>query len=436
MEPVGDVQNAREEVHLVDMTAICGSLEQTTNTSPPKPSAIPSHPLTTTTKQHFQDQKQHEEHSEGPNQAHQPTNENAPPSPCSQPTDSTLTEKSLQTQTENGGHWEGVSQLYVTNAQTNQPSVQHLPAKPENGGYWDNPSHVYATNIPSNQTSSPENPPGVSTWHAANPQTNQALPSTTHDHPPAAGWPEPNQQVKPENVVYCEGISQVYQTNTPATQPLSPSPHNQPPTFTWPEQNLQGKPENGGYWENQSQAHTISTPTIQTLPASPLDNSAVAAWQDQNLQAKPENGRYWEGLTQVYTTSTNHPVLPPPHHYPPFPAWTEENIQVQPDAGRYWERLPQAYAPNASAQPLPPSHSTLHQFHQPFPSWPEQNIQIQNIQPQAGGYWEAPFRQTGPYTIAAPGTYHGPQNQEEVMLQGHMYNVGGTYDQGQVRCND
>lgn len=439
MEPVGDVQNAREEVHLEDMTAVCDSLEQTTNTSPPRPSTILSHsflPTTTiTTEQHFQDHNEHEDRSEGLNQAQRPRNESAPPSPHGQATHSTLTEKHLQAQPDNGGHWEGVPQLYVTNAQTIQPSVQHLPANPEDGGYWDDPSRVYTTNIPSpsNQTSPPPNNPGVSTWHATNPDTTQALPSSTHENPPAAVWPEPNQQDKLENGIYCEGTSQVYQTKTKATQPLSPSPHNHPPTFTWPEQSLQAQPENGGYWESQSQAHTISTPTIQTLPASPLNNSAVAAWQDQNLQAKAESGRYWEGLTQVYTTSTNHPVLPPPHHYPQFPAWSEENIQVQPEAGRYWERLPQAYTANASAQPVPPPHSTLHHFHQPFPSWPEQNIQIQ---PQAGGYWDASFRQTGPYAIAAPGTYQGLQNQEEVMLQGHMYNVSGTYDQGQVSCND
>lgn len=351
MEPVVDVQNAREEVLLVDMTADCGSLEQTTNTSPPQPSTIPSIPLRTT--KHFQDQKEHED-SEGLGQAYQPINETASPSPRSQQTESTLTEKHLQAQPENGGHWDGVQELYVTTAQNNQPSEQHLPAKPENRGYWDDPSHVYTTNIPSNQTSSPENDPGLSTWHATNLHTTQALPSTTPDHPPAAVWSEQNQQVKPEYGVYCKGVSHVYQTNTPATQPLSPSSHNHPPTFTWPEQNLQGKPENGGYWENQCQANTVSTPTIQALPASPLNNSAIATWQDQNLQAKPENERYWEGLTQVYTTSTNHPVLPPPHHYPPFPAWSEESVQVQPEAGRYWERLPQAYAANTSAQPVPP----------------------------------------------------------------------------------
>lgn len=448
MDPLGDVQNAREEVCLVDTTAICDHSEQTTKTSPQKLATIPSNPFPTTTKQNLQ--KEHE-HSEGLHQAYQPTNVTPPASHHNQPPDSTWPEQHLQTQPENGGYWEGLPQIYVTNAQPSKLSMQHLQAKPENGGYWDDPSHVYTTNIPSDQTSSLVNNPGATTWQDQKLQTKpenvqhceviceviprlthttQALPSTA-DHPPAPVWPEPKLQAKPENGVYCEAISHVHQT-APATQPLSPSPHNHLPTVTWAEQNLQVKPENGRFREGRIQAHTSSTSTIQTLPASPLNHSAIAAWQDQNLQAKPENGRYWEGLTQVYTANANHPVLPPPHHYPPFPAWSEDNVQVQPEAG-YWERLPHAFTANTTSQPVHPPHPTLHHFHPPFPSWPEQNIQIQ---PQAGGYWEAPFRQTGSYPITAPGTYHGPQCQEEIMLQSHMFNVSGTYDQGQVRCND
>lgn len=408
MDPVGDVQSAREEARPVDTTAVCGSLEQTT--SLPEPSTIPSIILQTTIEENIQDQKEQEEDSEGPNQAYELTNETASISPCRQPTD-------------------GVPQFFVANAQTNQPCEQELTAMPDNGG----PSHVYTTSIPSNQTSSPENLPSLSTWHVFNPQTIPALPSTILDHPPGAAWSEQNQQVLPESSVYCEGISQVYQTNTTATQPLSPSSHSHAHTSTWLDQNLQGRPEIGGFWESQSQANTINTPTIQTLSSSsPLNNSAITAWQDQNLQAITEPGRYWEGLPQAYTTSTNHPVLPPPHHYPPFPAWSEESVQVQPESGRYWERLPQAYAANTSAQPVPAPHPSLHQFHQAYPSWPEQNIQMQ---PQAGAYWEPPFRQPGPYTIAAAGQYNLPQSQEDSMLQGHLYNVGSTYDQGQVGCN-
>lgn len=245
-----------------------------------------------------------------------------------------------------------------------------------------------------------------------------------------------NTEVQPQSGGYSECLPQAYTTSTNPAQPAPPPLHHHPAFPTRTNQNIQNQPEGGEYSEALPQAYTTNTNPAQPAPPPHHHDPPVPTWPAQNIQVQPEAVEYWKGLPLAYTvnTSNSHPA-PPPHNHSSFPVWPQQSIEIQPETAGYSEGPSPAYKTNSNPAHPPPPFSPLpppppHHLHPPFPAWPEQNIQVQ---PQSGGYWNGPFRQPAPYAMTAPSTYHGPQCQEDAMLQSHIYSAGYAYEQGQVR---